>query len=83
MYCPVLVSTNISSPVFTNNGTLTTAPVSRVAGFDPPGSVISDYKNGKSMTLLLVFRIETKNNIWWGAESVCMQKDKDSPSKFL
>lgn len=36
MYCPVLVSTRISSPILTNNGTLTTAPVSRVAGLDPP-----------------------------------------------
>lgn len=36
MYCPVLVSTNISAPMLTNNGTLTTAPVSRVAGFVPP-----------------------------------------------
>lgn len=38
MYCPVLESTNISSPIFTNNGTLTTAPVSTVAGFDPPAT---------------------------------------------
>lgn len=36
MYCPVLVSTSISSPMFTNRGTFTTAPVSSVAGFDPP-----------------------------------------------
>jgi hypothetical protein len=44
MYCPVLESTNISSPIFTNNGTLTTAPVSRVAGFDPPANKISFLK---------------------------------------
>jgi len=36
MYCPVLESTNISSPTFTKSGTLTTAPVSSVAGFVPP-----------------------------------------------
>lgn len=36
MYCPDLVSTSISSPIFTKSGTLTIAPVSRVAGFDPP-----------------------------------------------
>lgn len=44
MYCPVLESTNISSPIFTNNGTLTTAPVSRVAGFVPPANKISFLK---------------------------------------
>jgi hypothetical protein len=44
MYCPVLVSTKISSPILTNNGTLTTAPVSRVAGFDPPANKIAFLK---------------------------------------
>ena len=33
MYSPVLVSTLITSPSLTNIGTLTTAPVSSVAGF--------------------------------------------------
>ena len=33
MYSPVLVSTLITSPSFTNIGTFTTAPVSNVAGF--------------------------------------------------
>ena len=33
MYSPVLVSTLIVSPSLTNIGTLTTAPVSNVAGF--------------------------------------------------
>ena len=33
MYSPVLVSTLIVSPSFTNIGTLTCAPVSNVAGF--------------------------------------------------
>lgn len=36
MYIPVLVSTKISSPMLTKSGTVTTAPVSTVAGFDPP-----------------------------------------------
>jgi len=36
MYWPDLVSTIISSPIFTKRGTLTIAPVSSVAGFDPP-----------------------------------------------
>ena len=36
IYCPVLESTRISSPTFTKEGTVTTAPVSRVAGFVPP-----------------------------------------------
>jgi hypothetical protein len=40
MYCPDLVSTSISSPIFTKSGTLTIAPVSRVAGFDPPPAII-------------------------------------------
>lgn len=40
VYWPVRVSTKISSPVFTNNGTFMTAPVSRVAGFDPPAICI-------------------------------------------
>lgn len=38
MYWPVLVSTSISSPMLTNKGTFTTAPVSRVAGFEPPAT---------------------------------------------
>lgn len=45
IYCPVLVSTNISSPIFTNSGTLTTAPVSSVAGFDPPDRKVSDFRS--------------------------------------
>ena len=44
MYCPVLVSTKILSPIFTNNGTLITAPVSTVAGFDPPANKILFHK---------------------------------------
>lgn len=38
MYWPVRVSTWMESPIFTNRGTLTPAPVSVVAGFDPPGA---------------------------------------------
>lgn len=44
MYCPVLVSTNISSPIFINNGTKTTAPVSRVAGFVPPPAITFPFR---------------------------------------
>jgi hypothetical protein len=36
MYWPVLESTKTSSPKFTKEGTVTTAPVSSVAGFVPP-----------------------------------------------
>src|SRR5918999_5004098 len=39
MYSPVRVSTLFFSPISTNSGTLTTAPVSRVAGFLPPVAV--------------------------------------------
>src|SRR2546425_9549679 len=38
-YSPVRVSTLTTSPSLRNNGTLTTAPVSRVAGFVPPWAV--------------------------------------------
>src|SRR5712692_7868314 len=38
-YAPVRVSTRIRSPTDTNNGTCTVAPVSNVAGFDPPLTV--------------------------------------------
>ena len=39
MYSPLRVSTLSRSPSSTNNGTLTTAPVSRVAGLLPPWAV--------------------------------------------
>ena len=38
-YSPVRVSTLITSPICTNNGTRTTAPVSSVAGLPPPPEV--------------------------------------------
>jgi len=41
MYSPVLVSILILSPMFTNKGTCTTAPVSTVAGFEAPVAVSS------------------------------------------
>jgi len=40
MYCPVLESTRKSSPAFTKEGTVRTAPVSRVA----VAGVCSSYK---------------------------------------
>ena len=43
IYWPVLESTRISSPTFTKDGTVTTAPVSRVAGFVPPTKVQQEH----------------------------------------
>src|SRR5579884_1696367 len=63
-YCPVRVSMRILSPGFTNRGTLTTAPVSSVAGFvtllavspRTPGSAlstVSSTKLGNSTAMIL------------------------------
>ena len=41
MYEPERVSTLIRSPMFTNNGTFTVAPVSSVAGLLPPPEAVS------------------------------------------
>ena len=55
MYSPVLVSIRISSPSSINKGTLISAPVSKVAGFNvfvavlplKPGSVFVTFKTTK------------------------------------
>ena len=44
-YSPERVSTLITSPIWTNNGTLTTAPVLRVAGL-PPVPAVSPVRPG-------------------------------------
>src|SRR5690606_25679928 len=56
-YSPVRVSTRTTSPIFINKGTLTTAPVVRVAGLVPPWAV-SPFKPGSVCT--------TSNSTWLG-----------------
>ena len=46
MYEPERVSTLIRSPMFTNSGTLTIAPVSSVAGLLPPPEAVSPFTPG-------------------------------------
>ena len=56
MYWPVLVSTSISSPVLMNSGTFTTAPVSSVAGFDPP-AIHYDFENARTEKKIVLSHI--------------------------
>ncbi len=46
MYEPERVSTLIRSPMLTNSGTLTVAPVSSVAGLLPPPDAVSPFTPG-------------------------------------
>jgi len=49
-YSPERVSTLITSPICTNNGTLTTAPVDSVAGL-PPVPAVSPFRPGSVSTI--------------------------------
>ena len=46
MYEPERVSTLMRSPMLTNSGTLTVAPVSSVAGLLPPPEAVSPFTPG-------------------------------------
>jgi len=63
IYCPVLESTRISSPMFTKEGTVTTAPVSRVAGFVPP-CALSLAPGSVSVTVSLTVMGSSKSMIY-------------------
>src|SRR5690606_26594811 len=55
IYSPVRVSTRRFSPSWMNSGTFTTAPVSSLAGFDPPDEVSPRRPGSVSTTFRLTW----------------------------
>ena len=80
-YSPERVSTRIISPCSTNNGTRTTAPVERVAGFTPPLAVSLNYQDSERFNH---FKTRAISGLFTGAVVLDRQNwvDQDRQSEF-